>query len=110
MKTALISFVFVFSASAMASDEAPCKGNKEAQIIAEIEETVSDSLTYCIAKLGTDSIKLFNESRVCPLSLSDILKKGVHFPLQNGHDCEIKSGQMISGVLISENGIIRLEE
>ena len=110
MKTALISFVLLFSATAMADEEVPCSGNKEAQIIAEITEKQTDSLFYCIAKISTESIKFYNENQLCPLDLADIVHDGIHFPLQSGHDCEISTGQVISGVLVSKNGIIRLEE
>ena len=109
MKTALISLILVLAGSSFAAEKEFCKGNLEAQIIAEITEVKTDSLTYCVAKISPESVSFFSENWLCPLSLEVIVEKGISYPLMNGHDCEISMGEKITGVLIQDKGRIYFE-
>lgn len=90
--------------------EDKCDADGEALIIAKISKKMTNSLTYCVGTIDEKSVELFFESSICPLALEDVLRMGVHFPLQNGHDCEISVGQKISGVLVLNHGTIRIEK
>ena len=79
----------------------------EAQIIAEVVESRTDSLTFCKAVISAESITLYNEHALCPLNMEEVLENGIDFPLMWGHDCDVP--RTISGVLISNGRSIRLD-
>jgi hypothetical protein len=95
----LMSTVFTLNVSA-------CE-KYEAQIIAEVVEIETDSNTYCRAIISEESIEHFQEHFFCPLDKSEIIEKGISFPLQNGHDCVIPD--RIGGYAYGEDGKIKLE-
>ncbi|MCP4912382.1 MAG: hypothetical protein GY909_04630 [Oligoflexia bacterium] len=101
MGALLLAFSFTFNV--MACD------TYEAQVIAKIEKVETDSMTYCTAKFTVDSFKMFNEHQLCPLSLGYVLQNGVEFNLENGHDCEITNGEVITGYLYTKNGKVYLD-
>ena len=72
---------------------------RSAQVAGVITAKSTDNMTYCRAKIA---IREFSAHTLCPLTPEDsAVTRGINFPLQNGHDCEIQVGQEISGVLIS---------
>jgi hypothetical protein len=73
---------------------------RSAFVRAVITERETDSLTYCRAKI---SIREFQAHSLCPLVAEDYgVQRGIEFPLENGHDCEIMVGQELNGELISD--------
>lgn len=101
MGALLLAFSFTFSA--MACD------TYEAQVVAQIKEVKTDNMTYCTATFTADSFEVYNQHVLCPLSLGFVLQNGVEFNLENGHDCEIAEGKVISGYLYTKNGKVYLD-
>lgn len=100
---ALIVLLSVLSVTAFAN--ATCTG--EAQIIAKVSELKTDSMTKC--RVMISSVRLYNESIICPLDISEVMSEGIEIGLKNGHDCEFES-DVISGILVrNKAGVIVLE-
>lgn len=79
-----------------------CENLGEAQIIAKIERTETDSLTYCKAFINLSEVRFFSESMVCPLELYEIAQIGIEVGLENGHDCALNTNDEISGVVVKK--------
>jgi hypothetical protein len=105
MKTFLILFILTASITSQAN----CLG--EAQIIAKVESIKSrDMRTGCTVNITPVAVRLYNESRVCPLDLSEVLTKGIKVGLSNGHDCTYGLGDEFSGVIVKRAwGVLELE-
>ena len=96
----MIAITLISISGAFASE---CE-KMEAQIIAEIVEVKTDSLTYCKAMVSEKSISHFREHFFCPLLIEEVVEQGISFPLTNGHDCVVP--EKIGGyILLGENGI-----
>ena len=109
MKMAFLYLAFTFFAFSTHASE-PCDGASEALIIATVTAKKTDSLTYCKAFVDEDSLSYYKEHMNCPLRLSEVLEKGIHLPLSNGHDCDARVGDSISGILTQKNDQISLSE
>jgi hypothetical protein len=103
MKTLIIS-LFVTSLFSIFGNA--CE-QPEAQVIMNVVETRTDSLTFCKAYVSAASIEHYSESGICPLERQTVIELGVDFPLTNGHDCEVP--KTISGILIQKNNRIHLD-
>lgn len=99
-----LTFTFLLlSIQSFACDQA------EAQILAKVVVGDTDSMHYCRAIVTAESIEIYNESEVCPLSKEEVISKGVEFPLTNGHDCDVYRGDTITGVVYKKGEIIYLD-
>lgn len=95
--------------AAVSSAHAQCLG--EAQIIAKVESIISrDMMMGCTVNVTPATIIMYNESRVCPLDLNEVLAQGIEVGLSNGHDCTYNEGDEFSGVIVKKTwGTIELE-
>lgn len=80
----------------------------EAQVLAEVVNVETDSLTYCKGIISPDSIHIYSEHLLCPLDITEVLSEGISFPLISGHDCEVP--KTLSGVLVKGKYQIYLEQ
>ena len=94
----LVAFAVNFSINACSS--------YEAQVIAKVDRVETDSMTYCKAYFSTESFEMYNSHILCPLDQQEVLAEGVNLPLQNGHDCKVSKGDVISGILYTKFGKI----
>lgn len=78
--------------------QAECLG--EAQVIAPIVSTQSDNLHYCRVYIDQSQARVYNESMVCPLDISEVVAKGVEVGLKNGHECRLQSGEELNGIIV----------
>ena len=99
MKFGLFLFVSAFGLLAHASD-LPCKGNQEAQFIANYNHV---DLSYAEAgniehtTFDLRDFRLFQPSGVCPLDISQAMNAVITLP---GIINSIHSGAEVSGVLV----------
>ena len=98
LKSVLLA-ITILSLNAQA--QASCLG--EAQIIAKIASIQSDSLSTCKAYIDLTAVRIYNESMVCPLDLSEVHSKGVEVGFVDGHDCRLQSGDELNGTLVKIN-------
>ncbi|MEQ1722451.1 MAG: hypothetical protein ABL930_04695 [Pseudobdellovibrio sp.] len=105
MKTLLI----LLTLTAAITSQANCLG--EAQIIAKVKSIKSrDMMMGCTVMVSPATVSFYNESRVCPLDLSEVLTEGIEVGLVNGHDCAYNVGDDISGVVAKKAwGVLVLE-
>ena len=75
-----------------------CSG--EAQIIAKVGQIISRDMSECVVSIDPSSIVQYNVNQTCPLDLSEVMEKGVEVGLSNGHDCNYRAGDDISGVIV----------
>lgn len=108
MKNLIFIILSIFSFSLFANNDG-CEGRYEAQIIAKVSKLETDSMTFCNAFVKMEDIKFFQEHQLCPLSKSTVVDTGIELELIHGHDCPVFIGDSISGVLILEDGFIRIE-
>ncbi|MBY0553631.1 hypothetical protein K2P97_03825 [bacterium] len=95
------TFLTILTLAAMSSANANCLG--EAQIIATVKDIKSrDMMMGCTVTVTPETIKLYNESRVCPLDLNEVLTEGIEVGLSNGHDCTYNPGDEFSGVIVKK--------
>lgn len=81
----------------------------EAQVTMVVTSVETDSMHYCKAFVSEESISHFNEHIRCPLTQSEVIAKGIDFPLVNGHDCNVEVGDVISGYLITSGNKIIID-
>jgi hypothetical protein len=105
MKVLLI----ILTLTAALTSQANCHG--EAQIIAKVESIKSrDMMTGCTVAVAPASVRFYNESRICPLDLSEVLTEGIEVGLSNGHYCPYGPGEEFSGVIVKRAwGVLELE-
>ena len=104
MKT-VIAIVIALAAQA---SMAQCIG--EAQIIAKVETVTITSSTECTVTVSPYSIVQYNESKVCPLDMSDVVNQGIQVNLNANQECSYQAGQDILGVLVKNaSGTISLD-
>ena len=99
MKLILLSFLtatnmisFAHASSALTQN---CLG--EAQIIATIAFNEPASSGKCRATVQAN-VRFFAASQVCPLSLNDVVSKGVLIPADN-FQCLLQPGDEINGII-----------
>lgn len=93
----LINLVILLAASISFAQLTPaCLG--EAQIIAKVAGVRSISLSSCTVDI--QFIQIFNENRICPLDLAEVVNSGVEVGLINDKDCSLKAGDDLSGTLV----------
>lgn len=89
--------------------QAQCMG--EAQVIAPIVSIESDNLRYCRVYIDPSKTRVYNESMVCPLDISEVVAKGVEVGLQAGHDCRLQAGDELNGIIVkTKEGTIIWED
>ncbi len=106
----LIAFLIAYTA--ITANAHTCLG--EAQIIATV--TTSGPInngaapaTKCRLSIHSYGIKFYSENGLCPLSIVDVLAKGIVVQA-NADSCSIEAGQELSGVIIlKDDGSIVLE-
>ena len=80
----------------------------EAQIIAAIAFNEPVSADTCRATIQA-AVRFFAESQVCPLSLGDVVSKGILIRAEN-FQCSLLPGDEIRGVIVlDEAGDIHLD-
>ncbi|MEK6555382.1 MAG: hypothetical protein AABZ31_09090 [Bdellovibrionota bacterium] len=111
MKSALFSILLVLTGATSALAQANldkaqnCLG--EAQIIATVESVGPVSSGLCRANVS--DVRFFAENQTCPLSLADVVEKGILVRADN-FQCMQSAGSEISGVIVLKaDGSIRLE-
>ncbi|MBD64791.1 MAG: hypothetical protein CME62_06265 [Halobacteriovoraceae bacterium] len=103
MKNVIVLLSLVLSASSFA-----CQ-TYQAQILAKVSKVETDSLTYCKAYVDSTRVEMYSEHGICPLSLESVMTNGVDLPLENGHDCEVRVGDTLTGYLVDDGNRIILE-
>lgn len=101
--TALFALILTTSAQAQMS----CFG--EAQIIAKVSESRGVTSGRCQLTVLASDIKFYSENQLCPLSIDEVLVKGVLVRADN-FQCAVNVNETISGILVlQEDGTIVLE-
>lgn len=103
-----IQILFVALFSVLSFQAFSCSQN-EAQVAMVVTSVETDSMHYCKAFVSEESISHFSEHIRCPLTQSEVIAKGIDFPLVNGHDCNVEVGDVISGYLITSGNKIVID-
>jgi hypothetical protein len=95
MKSILSAFAMICLLTSV-SHASQCLG--EAQIIATIAFNEPASSGKCRATVQAN-VRFFAASQVCPLSLNDVVSKGILIPADN-FQCYLLPGDEINGVIV----------
>lgn len=107
MKALVVLSMLVLSSISYANGSS-CQ--PEAQIIAKVAAVEAVSIDDCVVSISADSITQYNPSQSCSLELDEVLSSNISVGLVFGHDCRLRAGDQMSGVLVKNaSGYIYLE-
>jgi hypothetical protein len=104
MKKLSVSVLILLLSLSTSFANGKCIG--EAQVIGKIQE-VHISLSSCRAFLTSNSD--IRTSGNCPLDEGKLLSEGIEVGLLDDHNCKMKPGDDISGILVDNGLFITLE-
>jgi len=97
----LKSTLTIFCALTLSSVSfADCKN--EAQVVIGIKSVELINNT-CYVTLDSQRVSHFNESRVCPLSLGQVLSQRIRVGNHGFNKCNLASGDVLSGVISTDD-------